>query len=134
MKKKIDFLIYNECKKWVKDNLSANNINTRYDWNKIKNELPEFVPKNPKSFYIDCGWSNWDDFLDIKQVYLPYDKAKLWVHNNLDMTSINTIHKWKVNTWQLPEFIPKVPDSFYKNTGWIDWNYWLLKKNKYERV
>lgn len=129
MKGKLNFLTYNKCKEWVKNKLSAKKIKTRYDWIKIKDELPDFIPRNPKSFYADCGWSNWDNFLGIKEVYLSYDKSHKWIHENLDMNKLSKVHEWRNGTWQLPNFIPKAPDKFYKNTGWIDWNNWL-KKNK----
>ena len=121
-------LTYKECKKWINKKLYDKRIKTRYDWIKIKNKLPDFIPKNPKSFYADCGWISWDDFLSVsKKKYLSYDKANKWVHRNLDMKKINTIYKWRLNTWQLPDFIPKEPDKFYKFTGWLDWNDWLGK-------
>lgn len=135
MKKKIKFLTYNECKKWVQENLSAKGIliKTWKDWDREKYDLPDFIPMKPKSFYLKVGgWISWNDFLGIHGVesnFINYKEAKRWVDNNIDLIKINTIHKWRSNTWQLPDFIPKAPDKFYKVTGWIDWNEWLEKKS-----
>jgi hypothetical protein len=128
MKKEIIFLTYIECKEWVKKNLPK--IKTRFDWKKTKYDLPNYIPINPREFYKTYGWISWDDFLGkkIKSNFLNYIEAKKWVHENLDLNKINTKDKWGYNAWQLPDFIPKTPDKFYRFTGWTDWYEWLEKK------
>ena len=126
------FLSYNECKEWIKNNLSAKELNNWYDWNNLSNELPNFIPINPKTFYEGHGWISWDDFLGIEsEIFLKYEEAKKWVHNNIDINKINTITKWRYNTWRLPNNIPKSPEKTYKFTGWVSWSDWL-GQDKYE--
>jgi hypothetical protein len=128
MKTKVIFFTYNECKEWVKKNLS--DTKTRFDWKKVKYDLPNYIPTNPRNHYKFSGWISWDDFLGIKieSNFLSYDEAKKWIHKNIDINKINTKDKWRYNTWQLPDFIPKAPDKFYRFTGWNDWFEWLEKK------
>lgn len=62
------FLKYDECKIWIKENYP--NTKTSRDWDIIKNELPNFIPKSPYWIYQKSnhynGWISWPDFLNNK--------------------------------------------------------------------
>ena len=64
-----EFLNYEECKVWVKNN--CEDIKTKRDWDKFVkvNELPEYIPKSPYWVYKRsthyCGWISWSDFLGV---------------------------------------------------------------------
>lgn len=55
----------------------------------------------------------------------PYDMVKKWVQENLP--NITSEAKWRnyVKNNELPSFIPKRPDSRYKNDGWVSWTDFL---------
>lgn len=127
------FLSYPECKIWVKKNLSAKKLKTVSDWKRIADDLPDFIPQNPKLYYRKV-WINWGDFLglDSNGKFLNYTDAKNWVHDNINLYEINTKDKWINNNFELPDFIPKAPHNFYKFTGWIGWSDWLNTDNEIE--
>ena len=118
-------LSYDECKEWVKINL---NINSKNSWVKNNNGLPDYIPKNPNEVYRKRGWISWGDFLgtgrvqDNKKVnYLSYDDAKKWIIGN--NVSIKCLTEWK--TINLPNFLPRRPDRYYRNRGWVSWSDFL---------
>jgi hypothetical protein len=113
---------YDECKKWINDNYP--NIKRQKDFRNIINQLPDFIPKSPNTVFKDCGWSNWQSFLnsdyvsskDKNKKILPYDECKKWLSNNFGV-----ITKWSKIINDLPEFIPKRPYIAYKKSGWCGW-------------
>lgn len=128
------FLSYEEAKKWVKENSLTKNIKSRKEWKEINNKLPDFITKDPITYYTRRGeWKGWGDFLgtgrvanmNVAKYFVNYNEAKKWVNENLSK-KINTQDKWKKNTNNIPLFIPKNPQQYYKKTGdWISWNHFL---------
>jgi hypothetical protein len=125
-------LSYFEVKNWVEENLS--NIKSQTQWNKIKKDLPFFIPKKPNVVYEKNGWVNWADFLNSNNIsnklkkFISYDEAKIWLKNNLNIKNQND---WSYSTKNnlIPEFIPKSPEHVYKNSGWINWADFLNSNN-----
>jgi hypothetical protein len=131
-------LSYCELKEWVIKNKPeyVNSISSYKKWVKFNN-TPIFLPKTPKNVYEKYGWVSWGDFLgtgnvksnDLIKNYITYDECKKWVKENLSIvTSIKMWKNYHENN-QLPIFIPKRPERFYKSRGWVDW-YDFLNYNK----
>ena len=115
---------YEDCKNWVSKNLS---VNSKSEWYKIK-ELPEFIAKNPREVYINRGWISWGDFLGTNRIqdnqkidYISYDEAKNWIKEN--KISLENLTEWK--KIEIPSFLPRRPERYYKNRGWISWSDFL---------
>jgi hypothetical protein len=118
---------YEECKKYVKNNL---NISSKSEW--YKNELPSNIPRDPRKVYLNRGWISWGDFLNTGRIqdniksnkYMSYVECKEYVNNNLD---IKTIKEWSKNVKEnkIPDNIPNRPDRYFKNRGWISWGDFL---------
>jgi hypothetical protein len=121
-------LSYDNCKKWVQENLP--NIKSISQWEKNKLNLPDFISPYPKDTYLYRGWVSWADFLGSnnvasnKQIFLSYNEAKIYLKNNHPEIK-NSIQYRKA---KLPNFLHKKPKIYYKNI-WIDWNNYLDTNN-----
>jgi len=89
-------------------------------------------PRNPTQYFKNNGWISWGDFLgtnniqdNLKINYLSYDDSKNWiVLQNIKTTSKN----WKL--LNLPNFIPRRPERYYKKRGWVSWSDFLSDDNR----
>jgi ribosomal protein S8 len=121
-------LTYDQTKFWVIKNVKVKSKNDWYKYIKI-NELPEFIPSNPREVYKNRGWISWGDFLGTNKTwdnhvdYLSYGEAKEILKN----MKISSSKKYKIlfESGKLVKRIPKRPDRFYKNRGWISWGDFL---------
>lgn len=85
------FLSYEDCKKWVRENIDISKINSSSAWKGVAKEgkFPFFIPHNPWSCYRSCGFS-WYDFLGkkenryykLKANYLTFDELSKYVKKN----------------------------------------------------
>jgi hypothetical protein len=50
---------------------------------------------------------------------MSYNEVKLWVNENLPQIKTSSMWREYVKNNDLPYFIPKRPDSVYKNKGWV---------------
>jgi hypothetical protein len=124
-KKTINYISYNESKKWIKDNLTCNSIT---EWKKIKK--PDFIPNRPNRYYKKRGWVSWGDFLgnnkisNQKRNFLIYKECRGWIFTN--MPEIKTVSKWREYSKLsgFPHFIPSNPDKAYKDE-WSGWTNFL---------
>lgn len=114
---------YDDCKKWVKDNLS---VKSKSEWYKV--DIPDFIPRNPREVYIKRGWISWGDFLGTNKIqdnkkinYLSYIDAKKWINESKILFKSKLDYK----NSNLPTFLPKRPDRYYKNRGWLSWSDYL---------
>jgi hypothetical protein len=114
---------YDDCKKWVRDNLS---VKSKSEW--YKEYIPDFIPRNPREVYIKRGWISWGDFLGTNKIqdnkkinYLSYIDAKKWINEN----KILFKNKIDYKNYDLPTFLPKRPERYYKNRGWLSWSDYL---------
>lgn len=126
-------ITYNDCKNYIKDNY---HINSRADWFKTVNLIPENIPICPREVYLNRGWISWGDFLGTGRVqdneiiknYISYDDAKKWILINLDVKNLVEWKKlYKEN--KIPYFIPNRAERFYKKRGWISWSDFLNTDN-----
>jgi hypothetical protein len=123
------YLLYNEAKKWVNNNLP--DIKSAYDWVEYNknNILPEFIPKKPDRVYKkELGYFRFKDFLNSNNIkkrnninkYLTYEEAKEYIKNNFN--NIKSVTDWR-NTYKLKK--PNIPVNalqYYKKTNeWVSW-------------
>ena len=121
-------LTYDELKKWVADNVGPISKESWYKYIK-ENELPNFVPKDPREVYLNRGWISWGDFLgtgnkhDNDVNYLSYDDAKKIIRSYNFKTLVD--YKSNAKSGLTPDNIPNRPERYYKKRGWISWGDFL---------
>jgi superfamily II DNA or RNA helicase len=90
-----------------------------------KDNIPENIPKRPDSYYKLKGWKGWEDFLGSK-LYIEYpefDKAKK-LAISLRLNSVSDWKKFYSKNYSKIN-LPKWPDVYYKNKGWLGWGDFL---------
>jgi hypothetical protein len=119
-------ITYLECKKWIVDNLV--NIDSKTKWYNNVSNLPVFIPKNPREVFLKRGWISWGDFLSTNRIqdnrkikYISYEDAKKYIVDS-SLTQLTSKDWRKI---EIPIFIPRRPERYYKNRGWIDWSDFL---------
>lgn len=93
---------------------------------------PLNIPNLPDGVYKDKGWISWGDWLGTNQVsshlkeFRGFNEARLFAQS----LNIQTIEQWRAfcNHPDFPVDIPKAPDHFYKNKGWINYYDWFDTK------
>jgi superfamily II DNA or RNA helicase len=97
-------------------------MNSWEDWLQIEN-LPLGIPKYPNTVYKTKfngikDWLGIDDFQ-----YLSFHEAR----NKVRSMGINKLVEWReiVKTPLFPSNIPRYPENYYKNKGWVNWGVWL---------
>lgn len=115
----------------AKEIVSKFKLKTVNEWQNYisTNIIPDCLPRSPYDVYKNRGWKSWSDFLnsenlsDNKKVlnYLSYDEAKIWVNKNIKITNTKDWIKY-TKSEDFPIFLPKKPDRWYKNKGWISKN------------
>lgn len=115
---------YEDCKKWIKENLP--DINSESKWQEISKNLPEFISPFPRDTYKYRGWISFGDFLstnkisDKYRVFLDYSEAKEYLKDNFP--EIKTSSEYR--KYKFPDFIHKKPETKYKKE-WIGWGDYL---------
>jgi len=120
------YLLYDESKKWISDNLKIDNFTSAiYKKMAKNNEIPIFIPNRPERFYKKRGWISWSDFLsndniiqNQKKEFVSYEECKKYTNDN----NIKTVTAWH-NNKERPNNIPSVPSLEYKE--WVDWSEFL---------
>ena len=125
------YLTYKKAKMKIQNNKIQNNIDY-LKWHK-KNK-PSDLPANPAGFYKNFGWTNWGDFLGTgrqhHKKYKEYKLARKFVHT-LNLKKQLDWYNY-INKHNLPNDIPKYPQSSYQNIGWVDWGDWLGHHNVFK--
>jgi superfamily II DNA or RNA helicase len=116
--------------------LHVKNLNLRSTkfWKKYCNSglKPLNIPNIPDGVYKDKGWISWGDWLGTNQVsshlkeFRGFNEARLFAQS----LNIQTIEQWRAfcNHPDFPVDIPKAPNHFYKNKGWINYYDWFGTK------
>ena len=124
------FCSYEESKK-IAQKLNIKKVS---DWKKYarskNNKLN--IPIVPEKVYINKGWVSWADFLGTEnffrknRLYKSFNDCKKWFAKN----NIKTSNEWREFKKKLerPDYIPALPDTYYKNKGWKGWNDFLGKE------
>ncbi len=87
--------------------------------------LPKGLPVGPGLTYKN-DWLGWPNFLGTEKNFLDFNEA----HKIIFKKQIKSEGMWRklIQEGKIPRNIPKNPDSFYKNKGWINWPHWLRKE------
>ena len=121
-------LQFNEVKLWVKSNTKINSKSKWYEYIKT-NDLPIFIPNNPREVFLNKGWVSWGDFLGTGRLwdnnvnYLNYNDAKKIIKNLNIKTGLKYKEFSKNNL--IPDNIPNRPERYYKKRGWVSWGDFL---------
>ena len=101
---------------------------------------PGNIPSNPDRIY-KSQWQGWDVFLgknkSKKKDFMPYEKAKSWVKDNLlpmGVDSFAKYHQWvksKDFKVEKPLNLPTSPDKIYA-TEWEGWDIFFGKEKYYK--
>ncbi len=91
---------------------------------------PNEIPSHPHRIYKK-DWQNWGDWLgtgtintqELSKNFFPFAKARELIQSK-KMTSTRTWRKY-IKDPNFPTEIPKAPDQYYKNKGWISMGDWL---------
>ena len=59
----------------------------------------------------------------VESKFVGYNAARAYAIK----MKVKSSQAWKAMKNDLPNNIPKVPDSFYKNKGWVSWFHFLGK-------
>lgn len=128
---------YEKARQWVRRNVKPYGIDSYKKWRsyvkgeiKIEGliELHGRIPHDPAGYYKSNGWVDWDHWLlNDKEEFLPYHKARAWVHKHLKPYYFSSedwrLYKKGEHRLQhllpvLPKNIPKTPGQVYKGKGW----------------
>ncbi len=119
--RKVKYISYEDCKEFVNNEL---HINTRSEWYMFdKQKLPIEIPKRPDYFYKKTNdWISWEDFLNSNlsprsksKIFLSFGDAKELLRELKFKDQYEYIEYLSKNKI---DFLPKRPDSAYKNNGW----------------
>jgi hypothetical protein len=117
---------YEELKFWVKVNLK---VNSKSEWYRNIENIPDYIPSNPRESYLKRGWVSWGDFLGTNKIwdnlvsYISYEDSKKII-KKLQINSGNE-YKQFVKENKIPNNIPNRPERYYKTRGWISWGDFL---------
>jgi hypothetical protein len=119
-------LSYSEVKSWVIENLKSK---SKSEWYKDVNNLPDFIPSNPREVYLNKGWVSWGDFLGTNRIwdnlvsYILYEESKKIIKSLQIKTCVE--YKEFAKGGKIPKNIPNRPERYYKNRGWVSWGDFL---------
>ena len=124
-----DFLPFDKAKDYVR----SLNLKTSSEWRKYttSGEKPNNIPSNPQLTYKDKGWINYGDWIGTNnlnsqgraKLFLSFEDARKYAQS-LEISSFNEWRKYS-ESGEKPNNLPRNPDSFYKNSGWISWGDFL---------
>lgn len=103
------------------------NLTSLNDWVYRRENLPKSIPRNPQIIYKNLGWLGIPDWIGIRLggEWLEFVEAKKLVQS----LELKNVRDWERNKSILPLNIPKAPQVYYKNSGWISWGDWLGTTN-----
>ena len=91
--------------------------------------LPNDIPANPQSTYKGVGWKGMADWIGSGRVLLnnrqlfEFNAARTYVHS----LKIEGQKEWFkfTKSQKFPDFLPKQPNRYYAESGWISFGDWL---------
>jgi len=125
-----NFRTYEEAKNYVR----SLNIRNETAWRNYSksNKKPLDIPASPSIVYKNSGWTNWADWLGVRNQKprniksLPFLEAREFVRN----LNLKSYDEWIAYTKSgiKPENIPSNPNVKYKNDKWISFVDWIGTK------
>jgi superfamily II DNA or RNA helicase len=123
------FLNFQEAKNYIAA-FKIKSTNEWREWSKI--HRPSNIPGSPDQYYKNTGWVSWSDFLGFDDKRnakkLTYGEAKERIASFELKTSLEYLNFLMRD--DAPRELPKKPQYFYKNHGWISWDDFLSKSVK----
>lgn len=96
-----------------------------------KKYKPIGIPRLPNRVYPE--WTSWNAFLGTQNMFIPNNKQNFWSYAE----AMKYAHKqgWHIQDdfrkanaqGKLPTGMPKWPDIYYKDKGWVSWPVFLGK-------
>jgi superfamily II DNA or RNA helicase len=92
-------------------------------------KIPDDIPANARTVYIDDGWVGWGDWVGTgfvsyrDRTYRSFEEARKFVHRLKLKTEEGWIEYTKSR--EMPPDIPATPRSSYRDEGWIGMRDWL---------
>ena len=126
---KFNWLPFEEARGYV----HSLGLNDSTQWKSFcsSDKFPIDIPRKPDQTYKNRGWKGMYDWLGRKEgarfnkdkELLNYHEAKKIIHD----LHINSIKDWREfkKSEKLPVSIPKNPNIYYKDKGWINWGDWF---------
>jgi hypothetical protein len=124
---KRDWMPFEEARTFVRKLDLKNNS----DWLEYvdSGNLPDNIPKTPKTVYLGKGWNGLGDWLGTgiiqtqKREYLSFSEARLFVRS----LHLKSIIDWRMyyKSGKKPNNIPASPGHVYKEEGWLGMPDWL---------
>ncbi|AOR26470.1 helicase [Formosa sp. Hel3_A1_48] len=120
---RFSWMPFEEAREFVR---TLNIENQEEYWTKHKAGLiPKNIPFSPYNVYKQSGWKSYPDFLGYESLFrtlLSYEASKKIVQKFKLKSSID----WRsLDKSKLQLNIPKRPNSYYKDKGWVSWGDWL---------
>ena len=104
----------------------SNYLNTQ------RKKLPSDLPAAPDKHYNNKGWTTWGEFLNRKsdqlKEFIDYNDLKKLRNSRL----VRSDYQDKYKKIKHKKFIPGVPATVYKNSGWKNWAEFLGTKKLYK--
>ncbi len=121
---RLSYMSFEEAKAYLKDFNFKSQIEF---WEAHRKGLvSNSIPYHAHSYYKSLGFSTYPNFLNYDGLFrerLDFEEAK----REIQKLNIKTYSDWRTacNEDKIPVAIPKRPDSYYKNKGWINWGDWF---------
>jgi len=107
------------------------NLKSGQEWNEYckSGKKPTDIPTISDTTYKNKGWKSWGDFLGTGRVanqnrkFRSFDDARKFARKK----NLINREEWKslVKSNKIPNDIPSVPQTVYKNKGWKSWGDFL---------
>jgi len=126
----LSWMPFEEAREYSRELGLKNNREWRFH---TKLNMPNNIPTKPDLTYFSewKGWGDWLGYIDNSskfKVYPSYDDSKEYII----IFNIQSFDEWRefVKSKKFPAgLIPKTPQYFYKNKGWISWGDFLSTGN-----
>lgn len=116
------WISFQEASQWAQ----SQNVESSTQWRElVKNgSLPTDIPRSPDLVYKNKGWRGWAHFLGTE--LMSYELASQWAVAAGIKSQRDWVEKYRVGA--TPKRAPVHPAVFYKDTGWVSWDYFLNRQ------
>ena len=125
---KREYLYFKDARDFVR-NLK---LNSWKDWGVYckSGKKPDNIPQSPNNVYENDGWISFGDWLGTGRVayknrsHISYNEAKK-ILKKLNISSSKNWKQYYNENEKIGNKIPKNPNLYYKNKGWVSWGDFL---------
>lgn len=121
---RLSYMSFEDAKDYLKDFQFKSQIEF---WEAHRKGLiSNSIPYHAHTYYKSFGFTTYPNFLNYNGLFrdrLDFEEAKREVQN----LNFKTIGEWRkaCNEGKIPTEIPKRPDNYYKDEGWVNWGDWF---------